>query len=81
MSIEVIRLLMVASHNPHVRRVTVRINDKVAAYLNNRKRRDISAMEEEGQMTVQILGTENAYPEFLEMMCTDEGGREVRLPV
>jgi ribonuclease E len=81
MSIEVIRLLMMASQNPHIQRVTVRINDKVAAFLNNRKRKEISAMEEEGQMTVQILGTENAYPEFLEMNCTDETGREVVMAV
>ncbi len=81
MSIEVIRLLMMASQNPHVQRVTVRINDKVAAFLNNRKRREISAMEEEGRMTVQILGTENAYPEFLELHCTDSNGRDVQLPI
>jgi ribonuclease E len=81
MSIEVIRLLMLASQNPHIKRVTVRINDKVAAFLNNRKRKEISAMEEEGQMTVQILGTENAYPEFLEINCTDEVGKEVVMPI
>jgi ribonuclease E len=81
MAIEVIRLLMLASQNPHIKRVTVRINDKVAAFLNNRKRKEISSMEEEGQMTVQILGTENSYPEFLEIHCTDEAGREVVMPV
>ena len=42
MSIEVIRMLMLASQQPNVARVTVRVNDEVASYLNNRKRRDIS---------------------------------------
>jgi ribonuclease E len=81
MSIEVIRLLMLASQNPHVQRVTVKVNEKVAAYLNNKKRRELAAIEEEGQMTVQILGTENSYPEHLLLTCTDDHGREVILPV
>ena len=80
MSIEVIRLLMVASQNPHMSRVNVRVNDKVAAYLNNRKRREITQLEEEGSMDVQILGTENAFPEFLEIQSFDEQGHEVHLP-
>ena len=81
MSIEVIRLLMLASQNPHVSRVNVRVNDKVAAYLNNKKRRELSAMEEEGNMSVQILGTENSFPEFLDLACTDAQGHTVVLPI
>ena len=80
MSIEVIRVLMVASHNPHIQRVTVRVNDKVAAYLNNRKRREITQLEEEGSMNVQILGTENSFPEYLEIQSYDDQGHEVQLP-
>ncbi|MCA9152018.1 MAG: ribonuclease E/G, partial [Planctomycetales bacterium] len=81
MSIEVIRMLMLASQNPQVSRVTVRVNEKVAAYLNNKKRRELSAMEEEGTMIVQILGTENSFPEFLQLLCADDTGREVALPI
>jgi len=80
MSIEVIRVLMVASHNPHIQRVSVRVNDKVAAYLNNRKRREITQLEEEGSMNVQILGTENSFPEYLEIQSYDDQDHEVQLP-
>jgi ribonuclease E len=80
MSIEVIRWLMLASQNPEVHRVTVNVNDKVADYLNNRKRREISSLEEEGKMTVNILGAENSFPEFLEIECLDERGNQVHLP-
>ena len=80
MSIEVIRLLMLASQNPAVSRVNVRVNDKVAAYLNNKKRRELSGFEEEGQMNVQILGTENVFPEFLELECKDAAGSPVLIP-
>ena len=79
MSIEVIRMLMLASQQPNVARVTVRVNDEVASYLNNRKRRDISKLEEEGHMVVQILGSEGLFPEHLELDCRDREGRELAL--
>lgn len=77
MSIEVVRMLMVASQQPNIDRVTVRVNDEVAAYLNNRKRREITALEEEGDMHVQILGSEGLFPEHLELDCRDAEGREI----
>ncbi len=80
MAIEVIRLLMLAGQNPGIARVNVRVNDQVAAYLNNRKRKDLSDLEEEGDMVVQILGTEDAFPEFLEIKCQDDSGREFAWP-
>ena len=80
MSIEVIRMLMLACQNPKVERVHVRVNDKVAAYLNNTKRRELSGLEEEGSMDVQIFGTENVFPEFLELECKDRDGGTVAIP-
>ena len=81
MAIEVIRRLMLASHNPDVSKVSVRVNDKAAGYLNNKKRRDLAALEEEGTMTVQIHGAENSFPEYLEIECTDSRGNAVALPL
>lgn len=79
MSIEVIRMLALACRNEHIARVTVRVNDLVAAHLNNKKRREISAMEDRGNMTVQILGSEGLYPEHLEMDCRDTRGEIVEI--
>ncbi len=79
MSIEVIRMLMLASQQPHIARVTVRVNDEVASYLNNRKRKDITQLEDEGGMSVQILGGEDLYPEHLELDCRDDKGQEISL--
>jgi len=79
MSIEVIRMLMLASQHPDVAKVIVRVNDEVASYLNNRKRKHITMLEEEGQMSVQILGSEGLYPEHLELDCRAGDGREVSL--
>ncbi|MDA1051970.1 MAG: Rne/Rng family ribonuclease [Planctomycetota bacterium] len=79
MSIEVIRMLMLASQQPHIARVTVRVNDEVASYLNNRKRKDITQLEDEGGMSVQIHGSEDLYPEHLELDCRDDKGQEISL--
>ncbi|MFK8115279.1 MAG: ribonuclease E, partial [Rubripirellula sp.] len=79
MSIEVVRTLALAVKNEHIRRVTIRVNDLVAAHLNNKKRRDVMEMEDRGKMTVQILGSEALYPEHMEMDCRDERGERVEI--
>ena len=80
MAIEVIRTLFLASQNGKVATVTIRVNDEVAAFLNNKKRRDLSDMEEAGNMVVQILGDKGLFPEALEMQCKDADGRDVHVP-
>ncbi|MEZ6117301.1 MAG: Rne/Rng family ribonuclease [Pirellulaceae bacterium] len=80
MSIEVIRMLMLAGQNPEVCRVTVKVNDAVAAYLNNRKRKELAGLEDEGSMNIQIFGVENSFPEFLEIKCFDKRNNEVEMP-
>jgi ribonuclease E len=79
MSIEVIRSLALAVENDHIKRVTVKVNDEVAAQLNNKKRREVMEMEDEGRMTVQILGSEALYPEHLEMDCRDTNAERVEI--
>ena len=59
--------------------MTVRVNDEVAAFLNNRKRRKIMEMEESGTMTVQILGSDGLFPEHLEIDCRDGHGELVEI--
>ena len=81
MSIEVIRTLYLASQHKPVAQVTIRVNDEVAASLNNQKRREISELEESGDMEVQILGDKGVYPESLEMKCRDRDGREIHVPL
>ncbi len=80
MAIEVIRMLMLAGQQPKIARVTVRVCDEVASYLNNRKRKELSQLEEEGNMTIQILGSDGLYPEHLDIDARDEEGRDVRIP-
>jgi len=79
MSIEVVRMLALAVKNDHIVRVTVRVNDAVAAFLNNKKRRAVTEMEDTGKMTVQILGSEGLFPEHLEVDCRDKHGERVEI--
>ncbi|MEM6979370.1 MAG: Rne/Rng family ribonuclease [Planctomycetota bacterium] len=79
MSIEVVRMLALAVKSEHIVRVTVRVNDAVAAFLNNKKRRTVSEMEDSGKLTVQILGSEGLFPEHLEVDCRDAHGERVEI--
>ena len=69
--------LAVATNTSH--RVTIRVNDAVAAGINNNKRREIATWKTRGNMTVQILGSEGLYPEHLEMDCRDDRGERVEI--
>lgn len=79
MAIEVIRMLMLAGQQPGCSRVTVRVNDEVSSYLNNKKRKEIIALEEEAQMTILIHGSETLFPEHLEIDCRDAAGNQIAL--
>lgn len=80
MAIEVTRLLMMASQAPNATRISVRVNETVAAYLNNKKRREIMRLEETCNLTVIIHGSDTLFPEHLEMECRDKDGNLVALP-
>ena len=80
MAIEVVRVLMMACQQPKASRVTIRVNDKVSAYLNNKKRRDVMHIEETSGVTIQILGSEALFPEHFECDCRDSEGNLIPLP-
>lgn len=79
MAIEVVRMMIMAAQSPKASRITVRVQDKVATYLNNKKRREIMQLEEACRVTVQILGSEALYPEHIELDCRDSDGNEIAL--
>jgi ribonuclease E len=80
MAIEVTRLLMLACEVPNVSRVSVRVNEQVAAYLSNRKRREIVKMEELSGATIQVFGSDTVFPEHLEIDCRDREGNLLSFP-
>ncbi len=77
-AIEVMRTLALIGQSESVSHVSVHLNGEVAAFLNNKKRRELAAIEEESDVTVQIFGDDGLYPEHLEFNCRDDEGREVK---
>jgi ribonuclease E len=80
MAIDVVRLLILASQREPIVKVSLTVSAAVADYLNNQKRHDLARLEEEGEMSVQIIGVDNAPPEHLIVECRDANGREVKFP-
>lgn len=79
MAIEVIRKMIQAAHHDRVVKLTVTVEEEVANYLNNRKRRELAQLEDDGRVEALILGREGVSPEFLRLECVDDSGREVRV--
>jgi ribonuclease E len=67
------------AQQPTVARIAVTVEEEVASYINNRKRRDLTKMEDEHNVQVLVIGREDLSPEFLKFECEDSSGREVRV--
>jgi ribonuclease E len=76
MSIDVMRRLQLAAAQSTVVRINVSVHASVAAYLNNRKRKEITQLEEDGQKSITIRGSEIVPPEHLVIECLDASGAE-----
>jgi ribonuclease E len=79
MAIEVIRILMHATEVSKCARITVRVNEAVAAYLNNKKRRELTDIEDKSKIAIQILGGEGLFPEHLEIDSRDGNGNQLKI--
>jgi len=80
MAIDVLRKLMLGAQHDEIGVVTITVAESVAGYLNNRKRRELSRLEDETDLKVEIIGRESVTPEFLLIQAKDKSGRDVRFP-
>ncbi len=80
MSLEVVRLLILAGQRPSIARIVISVVDEVAYYLNNNKRHELARLETDGQVKVQIVGLKGVPPEHLGFECFDIEGRDVKFP-
>ena len=81
MSIEVMRMLLLAAHLEHVQRIEIGVTEDVANFLLNKKRREIAKLEESGNTAVTISGKPGLPPETLEFVCYDKNNNEVKFPM
>jgi len=79
MAIDVMRLLMTHANREEVARITVDVHERVASFLNNRKRRDITHLEESYKVMISINALTAVGPEHLQFHCTNDAGGEVKI--
>jgi ribonuclease E len=79
MAIDVMRLVALATHRDEIRRMAISVHPSVAAYLSNRKRKEIARLESECNMAIQISFEPNSPAEHLKIECFDANNNEVRM--
>ncbi|HEY3962954.1 MAG TPA: ribonuclease E/G [Planctomycetaceae bacterium] len=78
-AIEVVRLLLNSVHRDGVSKITVEVHDRVATYLNNRKRKDLIRFEDENGVAIHITSRAEFGPEHLQIRCYDGSGTELKI--
>ena len=79
LSIEVMRLVLASAGHEKVAKIVIEVHDRVGNYLNNRKRKDLTRIEDENEITISIVARADVSFEHLAFRCDDENGREVTL--
>jgi ribonuclease E len=79
MSIDVMRMVQLAAHRENVHRIQIRVAEDVANYLLNKKRKDISRLEESADIQIQVTGLPGVAPETLEFVCLDNNNSEIKV--
>lgn len=79
LSIEVMRLVLAATGQDAVSRIVIEVHDRVGNFLNNRKRKELTRIEDENDMIVSIVARSDVNPEHLACRYEDDNGREVQL--
>lgn len=81
MAIDTIRQLLLAVLAERVAEIVLTVHHEVAEYLNNTKRRFITELEADRNLTIRIVGLENVSPEYLVIECHDADGRVIPTPM
>ena len=79
LSIEVMRLVLAAAGNDNVSKMVIEVHDRVGNYLNNKKRKELTRIEDENQLLIQIVARADVSFEHFTFRCEDEAGREISL--
>ncbi|KPJ63173.1 MAG: hypothetical protein AMS15_01395 [Planctomycetes bacterium DG_23] len=79
MSLSVLRQIRSVLLKPQVKELLVTVNSQVASYLQNQRRRDLIALEEDYAKRIIITPDEKFGVEEFSMLCYDEKGQEVAI--
>ena len=64
-----------------VRKIGIEVHERVANYLNNRRRREINLIEDTGGLIVTITARTDVTPNHLDCQTQDDAGTVTRIPV
>lgn len=78
-AIEVMRTLMSMSYREDIRRIVVDVHERVAKDLNNRKRRELNKLEQDGGVSITIDSRSDVGPNHLMFQWLDDIGTPVRI--
>ena len=78
MAIEVMRLLATTANREGISRIGIEIHERVGSYLNNRKRKEITALEDRANVTITVNARGDVGPEHLEIRAFDDAGVELK---
>jgi ribonuclease E len=80
-AIEIMRLLMTVAQRERVSKIVVEVHDRVANYLNNRRRREINQLEDSAKVAIHITSRSDVSPNHLDCQTIDEHGLVTKIPV
>ncbi len=81
MALEIMRELVVVAQGRRVDRITVSVHEEVADYINNKKRDQLTQIEDESDVEIVLKGLENVLPEHVEIEVRDDKGKKIDAPV
>ena len=77
MSLEIVRLLTLASQKPRARFISVGVSEEVAEYMNNKKRNQIVQIETDANVSINVKTVPNVWPEYIGIDIMDAAGKKV----
>jgi len=80
MAIEAIRLLLGRAYQDNLGRINLEVHERVANYLNNKKRKEIARIEETGNISIGIISRTDVQPEHVDFRLYDTSNLEMKNP-
>lgn len=73
-SIECMRLLTYLAQRDDIHRISLTVDQEIAGFLLNHKRKELAQLEEKTEVKLSILGKDTRSPEEIELSCYDAHG-------
>jgi len=79
MTLDILRLLRLATHHEEVHKVMVRVNPTVAFQMQNQNRSALFSLEKETEVQITIRGDQQLGPDQYQFECLDRRGGPIRV--